>query len=78
LGDNLREDLKKLTFFLNKASTECIILLLVLLYNIYFMLMIVHLRVGVGWKLVALRTPLQEYLVYPHDGFRTIEWLCLV
>jgi hypothetical protein len=28
LGDNLREALKKLTFFLNKASTECILLLI--------------------------------------------------
>jgi hypothetical protein len=27
LGDNLREALKKLTLSLNKASTECIILL---------------------------------------------------
>jgi hypothetical protein len=42
------------------------------------MFMIVHLRVGVGWKLDALRTTLHEYLVYPHDGFRTLEWLCLV
>jgi hypothetical protein len=48
------------------------------LYNIYFVFMIVHLRVGVWWKLVALWTPLQEYLVYPHDGFRMLEWLCLV
>jgi hypothetical protein len=39
------------------------------LYNIYFMYMIVHLRSGVGWNLVALRLfPLHEYLVYPHDG----------
>jgi hypothetical protein len=30
--------------------------------------MIVHLHVGVLWKLVALRTPLQEYLVYPMKG----------
>jgi hypothetical protein len=43
------------------------------LYNIYFMFMIVYLCVGVWWKLIALPTPLQEYLVYPHDGFRTIE-----
>jgi hypothetical protein len=54
------------------------ILLYVSLYNIDFMFMNVHLYIGVGWKLVALRTPLQEYLVYPHIGFRTIEWLCLV
>jgi hypothetical protein len=40
--------------------------------------MIVHLHIGVSWKLVVLRTLLQEYLVDPHDGFRTIEWLCLV
>jgi hypothetical protein len=39
-----------------------------LLYIYYFMFMIVHLHVRVGWKLVALRTNLQEYLVYLHDG----------
>jgi hypothetical protein len=49
------------------------------LYNIYFMYMIMHLCVGVGWNLAALGLfPLHEYLVYPHDGFRTIEWLRLV
>jgi hypothetical protein len=47
LGDNLREALKKLTFSLIKASTECIILLYVSLYNIYFIFMIVHLYVRV-------------------------------
>jgi hypothetical protein len=41
------------------------------LYNIYFMFMIVHLHVGVWWKLVALRTPLQEYVVYPAMD---LEW----
>jgi hypothetical protein len=49
-----------------------------LLYNIYFMFMIVYLRVGVLWKLVALRTLLQVYLVYPYGRNRTIVWLCLV
>jgi hypothetical protein len=49
------------------------------LYNIYFMYMIVHLCVGVGWNLAALGLfPLHEYPVYPHDGCRTLEWLCLV
>jgi hypothetical protein len=39
------------------------------LYNTYFMYMIVHLRLGVGWNLAALGLfPLHEYLVYPHDG----------
>jgi hypothetical protein len=32
------------------------------LYNLYFMFMIVHLRVGVLWNLVALWTPLQVTL----------------
>jgi hypothetical protein len=28
-----------------------------------------HLHTGVGWNLVALGLfPLDEYLVYPHDG----------
>jgi hypothetical protein len=37
------------------------------LYLLYDM--IVHLRVGVRWKLVALGVfPLQEYHVYPCDG----------
>jgi hypothetical protein len=27
--------------------------------------MIVHLSIGVRWELVALRTPLHDYLVYP-------------
>jgi hypothetical protein len=36
------------------------------LSNIYFMYMIVHLRLGVGWNLAALGLfPLHEYLVYP-------------
>jgi hypothetical protein len=39
--------------------------------------MIVHLHVGVLWKLVALRIPLQEYLVYPRERHRTIVWLLL-
>jgi hypothetical protein len=39
------------------------------LYNTYFMYMIVHLRLGVGWNLAALGLfPLHEYPVYPHDG----------
>jgi hypothetical protein len=49
------------------------------LYNIYFMYMIVHLCARVGWNLAALGLfPLHEYLVYPHDRFRTLEWLYLV
>jgi hypothetical protein len=31
-----------------------------------------HLRVGVGWKLVALGFPLQEYLFYPCDGLERL------
>ena len=48
------------------------------LYNIYFMFMIVHLRVGVLWNLVALGTPLQEYLVYPYERIVNDSMLCLV
>jgi hypothetical protein len=71
LGDNLREALKKLTLSLSKASTDSMILLIGLsLYNIYFMLMIVHLCVGVLWNLVALQTPLQEYLAYPYEEIK--------
>ena len=48
------------------------------LYNIYFMFMIVHLRVGVLWNLVALGTPLQEYLIYPYERIVDDSMLCLV
>jgi hypothetical protein len=66
LGENHRQALRRLTLFLNEASTECIILLYAPLYNIYFMHMIAHLRTGVGWNLVALGLlSLQRYLVYP-------------
>jgi hypothetical protein len=54
--------------FLSKASTECIILVYVLLYNIYFMYMVVHLRIGVWWKLVALCLPLTRIPCLPYDG----------
>jgi hypothetical protein len=36
-----------------------------LLCNLYFMFMIVHLRIGVQWNLVALWTPLQVTLFTP-------------
>jgi hypothetical protein len=49
-----------------------------LLYNLYFMFMIVHLCVGVLWNLVALGTPLQEYLVYPYERKVNDSMLCLV
>jgi hypothetical protein len=35
------------------------------LCNIYFMFIIVHLRIGVQWNLVALWTPLQVILFTP-------------
>jgi hypothetical protein len=41
------QSFEEANFFLNKASTECIILLYVSLDNIYFMFMIVHLCIGV-------------------------------
>jgi hypothetical protein len=49
---------------LSKISTECIILL----YNIYFMYMIVHLCIGVWWNLVALYIPLTKIPCLPYDG----------
>jgi hypothetical protein len=48
------------------AVTAEDLLVYVLLYNIYFMYMIAHLCIGVGWNLVALcLLSLQRYLVYP-------------
>jgi hypothetical protein len=47
-------------------------------YNIYFMFMIVHLCIGVLCNLVALGTPLQEYLVYPYERIVNDSMLCLV
>ena len=38
----------------------------------------VHLRIGVLWNLVALGTPLQEYLVYPYKRIAIDSMLCLV
>jgi hypothetical protein len=40
----------------------------VLLYNIYFMYMIVHLCIGVWWNLVALCIPLTNIPCLPYDG----------
>jgi hypothetical protein len=48
------------------------------LCNLYFMLMIVHLSIGVQWNLVTLQTPLQEYLVYPYERKDNDSMLCLV
>jgi hypothetical protein len=58
--------LEETNSFPEQGKHRCIILVYVLLYNIYFMYMIVHLRIGVRWNLVALGLfPLQRYLVYP-------------
>ena len=42
------------------------------------MFMIVHLRIGILWNLVALGTPFQEYLVYPYERIVNDSILCLV
>jgi hypothetical protein len=39
--------------------------------------MVVHLRIEVLWNVVALWKSLQVTLL-PYDGYRTIEWLCLI
>jgi hypothetical protein len=39
-----------------------------LLYNIYFIYMVVHLRIGVWWKPVALWLPLTRIPCLPYDG----------
>jgi hypothetical protein len=49
-----------------------------LICNLYFVFMIVHLSIGVLWNLVALLTPLQEYLVYPYERKDNDSMLCLV
>jgi hypothetical protein len=65
-GGQTPSSLEETNFFSEQGKHRCIILLYVLLYNIYFMYMIVHLRTGVGWNIVALGLfPLQRYLVYP-------------
>jgi hypothetical protein len=65
-GGQTPSSLEETNFFSEQGKHRCIILVYVFLYNIYFMYMIVHLRTGVGWNLVALDLfPLQRYLVYP-------------
>ncbi len=65
-GGQPPSSLEETNSFSEQGKHRCIILAYVLLYNIYFMYMIVHLRTGVGWNLVALGLfPLQRYLVYP-------------
>jgi hypothetical protein len=65
LGDNHRQALRRLTLFLNKASTDAYSSHMFHLI-ITFLYMIVYLHTGDGWNLVALGLfPLQRYLVYP-------------
>jgi hypothetical protein len=49
-----------------------------LLCNLYFMFMVVHLSIGVQWNLVALWTPLEEYLVYTYKRKDNDSMICLV
>jgi hypothetical protein len=37
-------------------------------FTLYFLQMIVHLSIGVLWKLRCIRVTLTLHLVYPHDG----------
>jgi hypothetical protein len=67
LGDNLHEALNKLTFLLSKAGTDAQSFYR-FYFNIYFTFIIVHLRVGVGWKLDALWFSLTRIPCYPYDG----------
>jgi hypothetical protein len=65
-GGQTPSSLEEANFFSEQGKHRCIILVYVSLYNIYFMYIIVHLRTGVGWNLVALDLfPLPRYLVYP-------------
>jgi hypothetical protein len=65
-GGQPLSSLEETNSFREQDKHQCIILVYALLYNIYFMYMIVHLRTGVGWNLVTLGLfPLQRYLVYP-------------
>jgi hypothetical protein len=64
LGDNHREALKKLTFLLSKASTDAYSFYR-FHFNIYFIFMIVHLRIGDGWRLVALWFSLKKIPCLP-------------
>jgi hypothetical protein len=67
LGDNLREALRKLTFLSSKPSTDAYSFYR-FYFNIYFTFMIVHLCVGVEWKLDALWFSLTRLPCYPYDG----------
>jgi hypothetical protein len=65
-GGQTPSSLDETNCFSEQGKHRFIILVYVLPYNIYFMYMIMHLRTGVGWNLVALGLfPLQRYLVYP-------------
>ncbi len=78
-GSQTPSSLEETNCFSEQGKHRCIILVYVSFYNIYFMYMIVHLRTGVGWNLVALGLfSLTKVPCLPHDGFRTLEWLCLV
>jgi hypothetical protein len=64
-GGQTPSSLEETNCFSEQGMHRCILLPYVSLNN-YFMYMIVHLRTGVGWNLVALGLfPLQRYLVYP-------------
>jgi hypothetical protein len=54
VGGQLSRSFEETNPFPEQGKHRCIILVWVLHYNIYFMYMIVHLRTGIGWNLVAL------------------------
>jgi hypothetical protein len=69
LGGNTHQVTRKLTLLpLNKASTDCITFIRMFTFTLYFLQMIVHLSIGVLWKLRCIRVTLTLYLVYPHNG----------
>jgi uncharacterized membrane protein YbaN (DUF454 family) len=65
VGGQSSQNFEETNSFPEQGKHGCILLPYVSL-NIYFMYMIVHLRTGVGWNLVALGLfSIQRYLVYP-------------
>jgi hypothetical protein len=65
-GGKTPSSLEEANFFSEQGKHRCKILVQILLYNIYSMYMIVHLRTGVGWNLAALGLfPLPRYFVTP-------------
>jgi hypothetical protein len=69
LGDNARHVTLSLTLLpLNKARTNCITFIRMFTFTLYFSQMIVHLLIGVLWKLRCIRVTLTLIPCLPHDG----------